>query len=126
MPLIVEEAKPPKPLVSSHSRREAASRLRQMSSPNRIMGAVSPFRHLAVHFNRALGCSQRFIKFGIAFEAVDGMRKQSAEPSGKLRLGLRHVPDTRFEMLASGIHGADHDFISENEFQVDAIGRHLK
>src|SRR5947209_7639582 len=36
-PLTVPDANPPSPFVSSHSRRSAASRSVQISSPNRIM-----------------------------------------------------------------------------------------
>src|SRR5690242_7309976 len=121
---MVEEAKPPIPLVSSHSRRDARSRLRQMVSSIRRM-ISSQLRHFAVDLDGPVGRGQFFKKSLVVLETFNRMCEQPAQPACVLSFGLRYIADARFEVLAARIHGANHHFVSENELQIDLVRRDL-
>src|SRR6516164_5759507 len=117
MPDTVEDAKPPRPFVSSHSRLAEAFRSRQTVSSNRIMRA-SQLRDFAEYFDGAVWMRQLVEQQGIVFQTLYGIGQQPRQPSRIFGLGLRHVANSRFKVLAAGIHRADHHFVAENEFQV--------
>src|SRR5215470_12391419 len=82
-------------------------------------------RHFAIHFDCALGLGERVVELGIPLESFDGVRQQAPKPAKELQFGLRHVSSTRFEVFTACVHRSNHNFVSENELQVDAVGGHF-
>src|ERR1700739_504881 len=64
-------------------------------------------------------------QLGVIFETANWIGQQSAEPSGIFSLNLGDIAHAHLEILPIRVHGADHYLVTQNKFQVYAIGRHL-
>src|SRR5215475_2797969 len=85
----------------------------------------SKLRDLTKHLDRSVRICEFLEKLRVVLQSLNGVRKQPVQPAGGFRLGLRHVPDAHLEVFPVGVHGPDHNLVTEHKSQIDAIGRYL-
>src|SRR5262250_110540 len=87
--------------------------------------ALGEVGNLTEHLDRALRRSELVEELAVVFQSLDRMGEESTKPARVFRVGLCHVADAKLEILTVRVHGADHDLVTEDEFQVDPVGGHF-
>src|SRR5579859_405401 len=100
-PATVPQAKPPKPLVSSHSRlRLAARSVQTLLSKLITLCPRLKRRDLIEDLDSFTGCFELIECLRITVKAFNRMREQLIHPAGIHGLSQRHITHAGFEVFA--------------------------